>query len=429
MSTLKKNSIYNLIGSALPMLVGLVTIPFLIKHLGVEKFGILSIIWALIGYFSIFDFGIGRALTHGVASYRAENQNSINYKLISSGLKATFFSGIIGGLILALISFPLAYNWLNATASLQDELFTSILLTSIGIPFVTYTSGLKGILEGYETFRTINVIKAILGILNFLLPVISIYIYGPSLIHLVIGLITIRVIIFGCHLKVLSKIINIKKAIFSLDKTGGKEKLEIYKFGAWMTLSNILSPLMVTSDRFLISYFLGASVVAYYTVPFDLAIRVLIIPASLTTTLFPKFSGLINNNIGEAKATFYSSIKQVQKGMFLLTLFMIIFSYLGLSFWISSAFADKSWLILIIISVGIFFNGIAQVPHTFLQAASKVKLTALVHSIEFIFYIIILLGFLKYFGIIGAAVAFSLRVFLDYFVLNFFVNKFLKKRI
>ena len=67
MNSLRKNSIWNLIGSIVPMAVGLITIPILMKRIGIEKFGILSLIWALIGYFSIFDFGIGRALTQGVS--------------------------------------------------------------------------------------------------------------------------------------------------------------------------------------------------------------------------------------------------------------------------------------------------------------------------------------------------------------------------
>ena len=47
--------------------MALFTIPFLIKGLGEEKFGILSLAWVVIGYFSLFDFGIGRTLTKIVA--------------------------------------------------------------------------------------------------------------------------------------------------------------------------------------------------------------------------------------------------------------------------------------------------------------------------------------------------------------------------
>lgn len=409
------------------MLAGIITIPFLIENLGVEKFGILSIIWALIGYFSIFDFGIGRALTHGVASQRSENKDIINYSLIKTGLNATLFSGIIGGIILALLSRILAYNWLNSSVGLRAELFESILYTSIGIPFVTYTSGLKGILEGYEKFKSINFIKLTLGLLNFILPVGSFYIFGNSLVHIVIILVAIRILIFFWHFYVLDKIIEVKK-IFSLklDNNINKHKVSLYRFGAWMTLSNILSPLMVTADRFLISYLLGASVVAYYTVPFDLAIRALIIPAAFTTSLFPVFTSLCHMSMTDAKAKYLDSRQKTFLIMLVLSLSMVLLSKIGMSFWINDDFAQKSWLILVLISVGIFFNGIAQVPHTLLQASGNVRVTAIVHTVEFIFYIMILLLLLKMFGITGAAITFLLRATLDYFILNYFANNALK---
>ena len=64
---LLKNSAYNFAGSVAPLFAALFTIPILVKGLGEEKFGILSLAWVVIGYFSLFDFGIGRTLTKIVA--------------------------------------------------------------------------------------------------------------------------------------------------------------------------------------------------------------------------------------------------------------------------------------------------------------------------------------------------------------------------
>jgi O-antigen/teichoic acid export membrane protein len=65
--TVAKNTMYNLFGYGLPLLVAVLLIPPLIKGLGEEKFGILSLSWVIVGYFSFFDFGIGRALTKIIA--------------------------------------------------------------------------------------------------------------------------------------------------------------------------------------------------------------------------------------------------------------------------------------------------------------------------------------------------------------------------
>ena len=116
-----------------------------------------------------------------------------------------------------------------------------------------------------------------------------------------------------------------------------------------MTLSNIISPLMVNADRFLISYILGASMVAYYTIPFDFVIRLLIIPASLTSVLFPRFSNLINRDVKEALTIYKKSFNIILKIMFVVTMLIISFSYLGLKIWINEDVASKSYLLSIIL--------------------------------------------------------------------------------
>lgn len=66
-SKLVSSSLWNLAGSLLPLGAGLVAIPLLIGQLGLERFGLLSLAWLLVGYFSLFDFGLGRSLTRLVA--------------------------------------------------------------------------------------------------------------------------------------------------------------------------------------------------------------------------------------------------------------------------------------------------------------------------------------------------------------------------
>jgi hypothetical protein len=62
-----RNAIYNLVGETVPILAALLAIPVLIRSLGTDRFGLLTIVWMVIGYFGLFDFGLGRALTKIVA--------------------------------------------------------------------------------------------------------------------------------------------------------------------------------------------------------------------------------------------------------------------------------------------------------------------------------------------------------------------------
>jgi O-antigen/teichoic acid export membrane protein len=424
-ASIRYNTLWNFVGSLIPLLIGLASIPFLLHKIGVERFGVLTLVWTLIGYFSIFDFGIGRALTYQVSNSLSKNVRSELLGIVKEGLKLMLITGILGGLLLALISKQLGYSWLNVSQNLSQESYVSILFSSFAIPLTTYTSGLKGILEGFEDFKIVNLLKLLLGIFNFGLPVLAVIFYGPSLFYIVLSLILSRFIIFILHFVFVNKRISIK-SVFKSEAADKKGKKELMNFGIWMTLSNIVSPLMVSADRFIISFIIGASAVAYYTVPFDMVIRLLVIPASLTTVLFPRFSTLLVTDRSSAIKLFKKSKKIIFISMLFISICLIVFSHFGLTMWIGKDLADKSWKIMSVLSIGLLFNSLAQVPYALIQSAGKVKLTSMIHLCEFLFYVIMLLILLKNFGIIGAAIAFVLRVLFDYLILNYFSKKILK---
>src|SRR5450432_3686798 len=64
-----KNSVFNLLGLVLPTAVGIVTLPYIVKGLGTDGYGILSIAYLVLGYFSIFDLGLSRATVKFVAEH------------------------------------------------------------------------------------------------------------------------------------------------------------------------------------------------------------------------------------------------------------------------------------------------------------------------------------------------------------------------
>lgn len=420
--SLKKNIGWNLIGSVAPMLLGLVTIPFLIKQIHVEAFGILTLVWSLIGYFSIFDFGIGRALTHQVSSNVSDKTLDNLPNIIKTGLLFMLLTGFVGGAILAVLSYPLGSSWLNVSKGLQTDTIKCLLIASIGIPLTTITSGLKGILEGFEDFKAANILRIILGVANFGFPALTVLFIDKSLEYMVLSLVLTRLIVMVGHIILVNKRLPIT-TIFAAHLAKKEETKKILTFGAWMTLSNIISPLMVTADRFIISYMLGAGLVAFYTVPFDFIVRLLIIPAALTGVLFPRFSYLFKNKFEEVGPLYKRSFVLILAVMGLISAGLAVGSYFGLTLWLGKSFAEQSWAIASILSIGLLFNSLAQIPHAAIQASGDVKITSILHLFEFIFYVPLLYLGLHFYGLKGAAFVWVLRVFADFMVLSVFARK------
>ena len=94
MSQLKINVLLNLAGTITPALAGLLFTPYIYQHLDAEQFGILTLIWAIIGYFSLFDMGAGRALTYKLSRSINFPQKQIA-QIVSSGIFFTILNYVI----------------------------------------------------------------------------------------------------------------------------------------------------------------------------------------------------------------------------------------------------------------------------------------------------------------------------------------------
>jgi O-antigen/teichoic acid export membrane protein len=405
-----RNVAWSLAGLGLPLLVGAAALPFLVARIGVESVGILTLVWALIGYFSLFDFGLGRALTQQIAINLTSKRLHHVPSLAKSGVLFTLVTGVLGGLLLAALSSPMAHRWLGVSDGLQDSAAMSLLVAALGVPLTTVTTGLRGVLEAYGAFRITNLLRLALGVANFGLPALCVIWFGPSLEWMIVSLVIARLVVLVGHWLAVNKLLPVgwQRAPFSRAQLS-----KLFSFGAWMTVSNIVGPLMVTADRFIIAAVLGAQVVAFYTVPSEMLMRMLILPTALTTVLFPQLAALMVGDREEATTLYRKCLGWIAVTMTPFCLVVALSSHWGLSLWLGPPFADQSWLVVVILTVGIWLNSVAFVPFAAVQASGQVQRIAKIHVLELIFYVPLLVYSVKQFGLIGAAVAWVVRVAVD----------------
>jgi len=97
--SLIKNSIYNIAGFAIPTIIAIPALGVLARQLGLENFGLFTLAFAVVGYASIFDGGLTRAVIREIAIFRDDLEKQ----------KQIFSTASIVVLILGLIASCFLY--------------------------------------------------------------------------------------------------------------------------------------------------------------------------------------------------------------------------------------------------------------------------------------------------------------------------------
>lgn len=414
---LARNTVWNLIGSCAPLVVAALTIPPIINGLGTDRFGVLTLAWAVIGYFSLFDLGIGRALTQMVAEKLGAGREDEVRPIVWTSLFLMLVSGTVGTFVLGIFSRSLVIDILKIPAALQTESIYAFYALAVSVPIVVTTAGLRGVLEAYQHFGLVNAIRVPLGILTFLGPFIVLP-FSNSLFVIVAVLVAGRVVATVAHLLACFHVNPALRNAVILQRSAIKTLLH---FGGWMTVTNIVSPVMVYLDRFMIGAIISIAAAAYYTAPYEVVTKLLLIPSAIMGVLFPAFAFGLTQDRNRTAQLFHKGIKYVFLALFPLTLSIVTFAHEGLKFWLGDEFAQNSTHVLQWIAIGVLINGLAQIPFALIQGAGRPDLTAKLHLIELPIYLVSVWWLVGLYGIEGAAISWVGRVAVDA-VLLFFIS-------
>ncbi|MCU7892183.1 MAG: flippase [Candidatus Thiodiazotropha sp. (ex Ustalcina ferruginea)] len=410
---LAKNVVWNLLSVAAPFLVAIITIPILIDAIGKERFGLLAISWMFVGYFSLFDFGLGRALTVLVAKCLGESRDQEIPSLVWTALTLMSILGVIGFVAILWLSPWLVDEVLKVPPELLEETRQAFYLLSASIPLVIITAGLRGVIEAYQRFDLLTAIRIPMGILTFVGPV-AVLPFSVSLYPIVAVLLAGRFLAALAHLLLLFRVLPEIKQNYLLDRTQIRPLLG---FGGWMTISNMVVPMMVSMDRFVIGAVLSVTAVAFYTTPYEIVSRLLIIPSAFVAVLLPAQSTVLavgNHHDRQHSARLFSKgLSYIFIALFPLVLVISVFSFDALNLWVGEEFAENGYLVMQWLAVGVFFYGLSLVPFSLVQSEEHPDWSAKLHMLELPLYLGALWWSLLEYGILGAAVVWTLRALID----------------
>lgn len=399
-----RHSAYNVIGSVLPIAITLLTVPLYLELVGLERYGILTVCWVLLGYLGFLDLGLAPAVAQKIASAKDEEPGAAEAIFWT----ATWVS-IAAGIFSAVLFYAGAalYFALGAVdSSFNGEIRAAVPLLALILPVGMLSSVGAGALQARERFLALNVIYVISSTLMSALPLLVAYLWSPTLGGLIAGSLAARVIglvlqFANCVAAVpLSRVLRPRRDLTT----------SLLKFGGWITISTLVAPLLVTVDRLAIGGILGAAAVAAYSIPFSLISRMAIIPGAVSSALFPRFAAATDL---ERKRLMTIAVAGIAVAMTPICILAIALVEPFFTLWVGPSLASISAPVACLLVIGAWANGIAYIPLAKLNGSGRPDIVAKIHLSELLPYWLSLAGLLYFFGLAGAAIAWSLRCIAD----------------
>lgn len=410
---LARNVVVNFFGSGAPLLVALVAIPLLIRGMGTDRFGILTVAWVVIGYFGFFDLGLGRALTKMVAERLGTDREGEIPSLVWTTLVLMLLLGVVGAVVLALLAQPTVTSVLKIPEALREEALHSFYLLAFCLPWVISTAGLRGLLEANQSFGLVNAIRVPMGLLAYVGPLLVLP-FSSSLTAVTAALVVGRILGWVAHVVACLRVFPALRERTAVHWSGLGA---LARFGSWITLSNVVSPLMTYMDRFLVGALISMAAVAYYVTPYEMVIKFGLVPYALMGVFFPAFAATFATDRSRTILLFDRAVRTIFLFVFPITLVIVTLAYEGLHLWLGREFAENSTLVLQWLAVGVFVNCLAQVPFAMVQGGGRPDIAGKLHMVELPLYALAIWLLSRSMGIVGVAVGWTLRVVVDAAVL------------
>jgi O-antigen/teichoic acid export membrane protein len=400
-----KNSVYNIIGAAVPSILTLVTVPLYLHIVGAERYGILTLCWVILGYANFLDLGIGYAVVRGIAATGDRTDEAADI----------FWTGLWTSAAVAVVAVVAVYvgsriyfdSAIGSGDIFATEIRDALPMLAATVPIALIASTVGAGLQGRERFLALNFIGTIAQTLVQVLPLLVAYLWTPQLTMLIAAALTGRLI----GLVWLS--LGSRRAIplTSVRPPSRRIARQLVTFGGWVVLATIANGILHSVDRLVIGGTIGAAAVAAYAISYGLISRVYLIPHGLSAALLPRYAAVDEE---ERQRLIRGSIQAVAVTSTPVIVALVAITEPFFNLWIGRELAAVAAPVGYVLAGGFWIYSTGHMASTMVQATGRPDRVAKVVMAEVLPYCALLFAGIWAFGVVGAAAAFTLRVTVDF---------------
>ena len=402
MSSLIKSFAASFTGKIWTASMSLVLLPYYIKWIGFEAYGLVGVYSALLALFTVLDLGLGSSMTREMARISL-NHPPEEFRNLTRTLEVIYWAvAVFIGATLFLSASYLSEHWIQSQALSRGTVKQTLYLIGVALAFVwpssLYAGGLIGIqrqilLNGIMvTVATLRAIGLLL-ILAFISPTLHAFFLWQIFVN---ALQTVLIAVFLWK----SMPHSLVPPKFDKQVIG-----RIKKYAAGVAGVTVIGVLFSHVDKVILSRLLTLETFGYYTLATTIAGALFHVTLPIHSVFFPRFSQLIAiNDMQSLKRIYHSGCQLMSALVIPSSLFLVLFSREFLFLWTQSPETVNNTHVLVkLLVIGTMFNALLHLPTALQYAFGWTQLAFHLNLLALLMMIALICFSTHYFGAIGAA--------------------------
>lgn len=396
---LSRNALLNTAGQGVQATAWIVAFPFAVRVLGIERVGLLGLVWAILTYATVFDWGLSRASTRALAQIPAEDRRTERNRWAWTAIYSQMAFGLVGTMILLVAAALFPSTWVGGPENLAEEARVALRIVAFAIPLVLVSNGFQSVLEADLRFAYVNIAKSLAGVLSA-----AALLLGATCR---LDLPGFTALLAAARVAATLLMAAVTMCVFPAMRRAPVPEWSIARrllgFGGWIMISNWVGPVLLMGDRLIVAGLLSVQDLGFYTVPQEVVIRLLILHATVATAAYPAFSGMFSQVDAKGLRNAW------REGLLLMGLIavgVVAIGWVGptvLRIWLGREVSEGSGALLRVLSIGGALQGLAQLPAVLVQSAGHPDRIVKTQVVVLGPYLVAAVLLVRSYGTMGAA--------------------------
>ncbi len=377
MSRYKSNLFANFAGAGSAALLQLVFIPFYVRFLGIEAYGLIGFQVMLLSVSQLLDLGLGPTMNREMARYSVSPGNAGEARDFARTLEILYWAlGVAAGAAIVSAAPLIAARWVNIGTlplpTVSRALALMGVLVSLQFPMAFYQGGLMG-LQRQVLF---NAVRVLMSALSSGGAVLVLWLFSPTITAF---------FAWQAAVAALQAAVLCRSLWICIPRAAGRPRFSpgllgnSWRFAAGMSGIAVCSIVLTQMDKVLLSKLLPLKTFGYYTLATVAANGLLVLIQPVFNATFPRLSAMVAARDGEEVRNLYHRASQLIAALVLPAAAVLsLFPEEALFAWTGDAEAARAAApIARFLVLGTALNGILTVPYALQLAHGWTKLALL----------------------------------------------------